>query len=90
MEPNRAAFYIPDEQVGGRAVTLSRRISAIQLVRNDDGTVKLGLLGQLSAGTQITLCGEGFNERTVKVCTHGQYYFVFAQDLETQALAAAQ
>jgi hypothetical protein len=88
MELNRTAFFIP-ENCGGQAVTLSRYVSAIQLVRKDDGTVKLGLLAQLSPGTQITICGEGFNDRTVKVHTQGHYYFVFAQDLDFQTRTAA-
>lgn len=89
MELNRAAFVIPDENVSGPAVTLSRSVSAIQLVRRDDGTGKLGLLTQLSPGTQIILCGDGFNNRTIKVSAHGQCYFVFAHDLEPQGFAAA-
>ena len=89
MEMNRAAFFIPEEDCGGQALILSRYVSAIQLVRKDDGTVKLGLLAQLSPGTQVTICGDGFNNRTVKVRTHGQCYFIFAQDLDSQARAAA-
>jgi hypothetical protein len=89
MEINRATFFIPDEDAGGNAVALSRTISALQLVRKEDGSVKLGLLAQLSPGTQVVLCGSGFNDRTVKVRAHKEYYFIFRQDLESQAQAAA-
>jgi hypothetical protein len=90
MDINGAAFFIPDEGSGGKPVTLSRPISAIQLVRKEDGSVRLGVLAQLRPGTQVVLCGTGFNERTVKVRAEGDcYYFIFRQDLESQALAAA-
>lgn len=89
MESNKTAFVIPDENVGGPAVTLSRFISAIQLVRQNDGTAKLGLLTQLSPGTQIIPCGDGFNAKTIKVSVRGQWFFVFAQDVEPLVFAAA-
>jgi hypothetical protein len=84
MEMNRKSFFIPDEGAGRRAVLLSKPISAVELVRNDDGTVGLGRLAQLSPGTEVIDCGDGFNETTVKVRAAGQCYFVFQQDLDSE------
>lgn len=79
-------FFIPtSDAVSGPRISLSKRISAIELVRKEDGRAKLGLLSQLGPGTIVEQCGEGFNERTVKVRTNGQVYFVFRQDWEAQA-----
>jgi hypothetical protein len=82
-------FFIPSSDTGGQKIPLSKRISAIQLVRKEDGRARLGLLSQLGPGTILEQCGDGFNERTVKVRTNGQVYFVFRQDLEAQTAQAS-
>ncbi|MBV8807365.1 MAG: hypothetical protein JO033_01715 [Acidobacteriaceae bacterium] len=89
MTMNTDAFFIPDTQIGDHAIRLSSSISAIQLLPTEGGGAKLGLVAQLGPGTTVERCGDGFNERIVKVRAHGQYYFVFLQDMETQALVAA-
>ena len=63
-------------------VSLMRPICAIQTSVDESGGGKLGLLVQLETGTTIQVCGEGFNERTVKVNANGRFYFVFLQDIE--------
>jgi hypothetical protein len=85
MNVNESALFIPtDRSAICGPVTLSRCISAIQLVRKQDGGAKLGPLAQLGAGTIVELCGDGFNERTKKVRANGQsYFFVFREDLES-------
>jgi mevalonate kinase len=45
------------------------------------GTVKLGPMLLLPAGTRVELCGAGFNSRTVKVRHRDSYYFVFQENL---------
>ncbi len=80
-------FFIPTKDIRGERIPLSRRISAIQLIQKEDGRAKLGLLSQLGPGTTLERCGDGFNERTVKVRANGQCYFVFRQDLECQETA---
>jgi hypothetical protein len=82
-------LFIPEPGVGKGKMSLSKPISAIQLVRNEQGAPKLGLLTQLAPGTSVERCGEGFSERTLMVRANGQHYFVFLQDLELQAAAAA-
>jgi hypothetical protein len=82
---NTGAFFIPGPETHGQKVCLFRPISAIQLARDERGKTKLGLLAQLGPGTIVERCGEGFNERTVKVRVKECCYFVFLQDLEAQA-----
>ncbi len=81
---NTEALFIPDARVSGPKVSLLKPISAIQLVKKENGQVKLGLLTQLRPGTTLERCGEGFNERTAKVRADGQCYFAFVQDIESQ------
>lgn len=81
MDVDKSALFIPDEGLGGSPVVLARNISAIQLVKKEDGGAKLGFLVQLAAGTKVLLCGDGFNERTVKIRAEGNCYFVFRQDV---------
>jgi hypothetical protein len=57
---------------------------------DENGGGKLGLLSQLGPGVTVEICGNGFDDRTVKVRTaNQQYYFVFFQDLTLQKAAAA-
>jgi hypothetical protein len=83
------AIYIPEPGIGRGKISLTKSISAIQLVRSENGAPKLGLLTQLGPGTTVERCGQGFNERTLMVRTNGEHYFVFLQDLELQAAVAA-
>jgi hypothetical protein len=82
---NTGAFFIPRADTHGQKVCLLKPISAIQLAEDDRGRAKLGLLSQLGPGTTVECCGDGFNDRTVKVRVNNLCYFVFLQDLESQA-----
>ncbi|MGI9074656.1 MAG: hypothetical protein ACR2JB_25815 [Bryobacteraceae bacterium] len=42
---------------------------------------ELGAISHLPEGAELTLCGEGFNETTLKIRWEGQSYFIFAQDI---------
>lgn len=86
---NSAELYIPESTNHGDRISLLKHISAIQLVPAQDGHAKLGLLSQLAPGTIVEVCGNGFNERTVKVRSSNQYYFVFLEDLNSQPSASA-
>ena len=82
FEMDKTVLSIPDESaVTGVEVTLCRPVSAIQLVKKENGVVKLGFVAQLGVGTKVFPCGKGFNDRTVKVFAQGRSYFVFRQDL---------
>jgi hypothetical protein len=63
--------------VDSRLYTLCRKIPAIP----SRGDAKLGPILYLPAGSQVQICGDGFNPRTVKVRHHHSYYFVFQEDL---------
>jgi hypothetical protein len=70
--------------------TLQRNISAIQVLPAPDGGMRLGTILQLPEGTQVRICGEGFNERTVKVSSEGGNYFIFLEDVEPDRTFAAR
>ena len=85
-------FFKPNTPVLSEKIALQKPISAIQVFQNEDGSSRLGLLSKIGPGMTVERCGEGFNERTVKVRLNGYYYYVFLQDLESQSsgLARAQ
>lgn len=68
--------------------TLARNVSAIQILSAFDGSPQMGTILQLPAGTQVRVCGDGFNDRTVKVTCEGGNYFVFSEDLEPERVRA--
>lgn len=61
--------------------TLSRNISAIQVLPDSNDGVRLGTILQLPEGAQVRVTGDGFNERTVRVYWEGANYFVFLEDI---------
>jgi hypothetical protein len=81
MTVDSSTFFIPCESCSEKLLRLARPLAAVQLVKRPDGGAKLGLVSQLSAGTEVKVCGDGFNERTIKVRAHGLCYFVFRADL---------
>jgi hypothetical protein len=78
---NTDSFFLPEPECDGEKVILSRSVCAIQLVKRQSGT-RLGPLTQLHVGTTVEICGEGYNERTLKVRMNGDYFFIFSQDLD--------
>jgi hypothetical protein len=75
-------LYIPESVNPLRSYTLSRRVAAIRLTRAADGyRGKLGEIVQLQPGSRLDCCGDGYNERTIKVHYAGDFYFVFLQDV---------
>lgn len=79
---NENALVIPRTVCHLKTYLLSRRIAAIRLKRTPDGQRgKLGEFLQLDLGVRVDYCGDGYNERTVKIHCNGEFYFVFRQDL---------
>jgi len=75
-------LYVPESVHPLRSYTLSRRVAAIRLTRAAHGSKgKLGEIVQLQPGTRLDWCGDGYNERTIKVHYAGNFYFVFLQDV---------
>lgn len=65
-----------------QARILPARISAIHVM---PGQEQRGLVTQLPQSADVEICGDGFNDRTVKVRWHDSFYFVFRDDLEIVA-----
>jgi len=61
---------------------VSKNIPGIQLVATEDRPERLGLFRQLPETAKLEICGDGFDDRTVKVRWLDSFYFVFRQDLE--------
>jgi hypothetical protein len=83
MDINSNAFRSPargEFRIRSARVPL-RRISAIQLNLDGDSG-RLGPITQLPETAQVEICGDGFNDRTVKVRWNNSLYFVFREDLE--------
>jgi hypothetical protein len=82
---NSDALFIPELSTSRQeSCTLSKKIAAIQLVPTGDGGARLGTISQLSPGTRLNVCGDGFNEQTVKVRCEDGFYFVFWQDIAAE------
>lgn len=86
---NPDALSISDN-VSQKKYSLSDDILAMEIVPAVAGDVRLGPISKIPEGANIECCGQGFNERTVKVRWRGMIYFVFVQDLETQRKPAAR
>jgi hypothetical protein len=81
---NEDMIFIPTEPVICGSCILSRKIAAIRLdyrAGQNSEKAKLGSILQLPAGSNLEVCGGGFNSRTVKVRHQNSYYFVFEEDL---------
>ncbi|MFL6353913.1 MAG: hypothetical protein ACJ74Z_18975 [Bryobacteraceae bacterium] len=79
---NSEALFIPEPRTyPQQTCTLSKKIAALQLVPTGGGGARLGPMSQLEPGTCFYVCGDGFNERTVKVRSKDDCYFVFRQDI---------
>jgi hypothetical protein len=65
-----------------QAAVLSKNIVAMALDELEDGTLRHVSLTALPTGTEVTIVGEGFNRRTVRVRCNDRSYFVFVQDIE--------
>lgn len=78
---NRKAFCIPATNGCGEVAKLTKRIAALPLLVNEDGCTKLGPISQLGPDALVEVCGEGYNEQTVKVRLHQSYFFIFREDL---------
>lgn len=80
---NAQALFIPESPSVGRIFLLARSVCAISLERLPTGRVRLGSIVSLPEGAPLEICGEGFNERTVKIKWRGNCYFVLLEDVDT-------
>ena len=65
----------------GPIYRLPNAVPAIQASFAQDGHTEMGALIHLPEGAEVTFCGKGFNDLTVKARSAGQLYFLFVQDL---------
>jgi hypothetical protein len=79
---NTQPFVIPDKLARHEPVIIFGPVAAIQIMPMENGQPSLGVLSRLPAGTMLHICGDGFDERTAKVCVNGQYYFVFRHEID--------
>jgi hypothetical protein len=77
--------FVPLVYSSQEARIVPARISAIHLVIGGDEPGRLGTITQLPQSAHLEVCGDGFNERTVKVRWQGSFYFVFREDVEIGA-----
>lgn len=68
----------------GLSYTLVSEIPAIQILPSTDGKIDLGPVSRLPQGAELSPCGKGFDPQTVKVRSHGNYYYVFLRDLQDE------
>lgn len=59
----------------------SKLIAALQITKDEKGNEHAGCLTQVSVTPEMKICGDGFNERTVKITLNNSTYYVFKQDL---------
>ncbi len=79
---NEEVLYAPGAHEASLSHSLARNISAIELIAAESGKPRLGPVLQLPNGSLLDVCGDGFNERTIKIRSNGKYYFVFRSDLD--------
>lgn len=65
-----------------KSYVLPRAIPGIPVISSPEGPANMGTILQLPEGLRIEVCGQGFNERTVKVRTEGGYFFIFLDDID--------
>lgn len=75
------SLYKPKMSNGPLSHFLAKNISAIELNGLENGQARLGPVLQLPSGAPVEVCGDGFDERTVKIRSNGKYYFAFRSDL---------
>lgn len=78
---NEEMLYASKVHESALSHALAKNIAAIELVAAENGKPHLGPVLQLPNGSLLDVCGDGFNERTVKIRSNGKFYFVFRSDL---------
>jgi hypothetical protein len=78
------ALLPADGFLPNRSYTLARETPAIQVYSDENGRRRMGTLMRLPEGTNVSVCGEGFDHKTTKVCCESGFYYLFVEDLEPQ------
>ncbi|MBV8707329.1 MAG: hypothetical protein JO185_08695 [Acidobacteriaceae bacterium] len=56
-------------------------VMALQIVTGEDGKTHTGRLQEIALTSELAVCGNGFNDKAVKVRLGGSFYFVFREHL---------
>jgi hypothetical protein len=64
-----------------RTITLYKKTAALQVFPQENGHPRLGLFIDLTPGSQLEICGEGFTQKTVQVRVEGRYYYVLRNSI---------
>jgi hypothetical protein len=84
---NRDQIFIPSPVSVTRTVQLSRLISAVHLEpAAESGRARLGEIRSLPVGATLEICGDGYNEKTIKIRCDKEFFFVFQTDLNPDPL----
>jgi hypothetical protein len=62
-------------------VVLQKCVSAIPITLGKNGKTEMAPIAMLPEGAALQICGDGFDEMTVRAQWAGQAYYVFCQDL---------
>lgn len=62
-------------------VVLQKCVSAIPITLGKDGQSEMAPIAMLPEGAALQICGDGFDDLTVRAQCEGQAYFVFRQDV---------
>jgi hypothetical protein len=78
------SFKLPEEVSG--VLTTNRKICAIHLDAERNG---VGTISHIPSGSKLSILGDGFNERTLKISWQDELYFVFREDVGIRTTAPA-
>jgi hypothetical protein len=73
---------LPEE--ARRLLTTDRKICAVHLDAQRNG---FGTISHIPPGSQISVLGGGFNERTLRMSWQNELYFVFREDVGIETTA---
>ena len=59
-----------------------RLMCAMRILIGEDGRTMTGALTEIKRPTSSEICGQGFNDKTVKVRLGDDFYFVFRDDIQ--------
>ena len=78
MDHNEVRFSFPP--IDG-TVVLQKCVSAIPITLGRDGRSEMAPMAMLPEGAALQICGNGFDDMTVRAHWAGQTYYIFCQDL---------
>lgn len=81
------ARFVAEWVVAQSSYKLTDAIPAFEIIAGENGAERFGPVCRLPPGADLEACGDGFNQRSLKVQCGNRRYFVFLQDLHLQRQA---